>query len=271
MMFNKMCELDDWDDPVLREAIRLLQPQMTRACPDYPQGREHRKAWEYAQLIAGLRVLGALRPEDMLLGVGAGHEWPLYEFTKHVRWVFATDIYGAGDFTGQESDSRMLRDPDHFALDSYNRNRLVVQWMDARDLRFEPDTFDAVFSLSSIEHFGGMEGARTALREMHRVLKPDGVLMLATECIANGQDHLSIAGLELFTPRTLTELLESVPQLTPVEEIRFTVGPRTFEHVVSLEQAVADSHKGHTDYPHILLELSGRIYTSISVFLRKTA
>lgn len=270
MILNKLCELDDWDDPVLRETMRLIHPDMVRAFPDFPKGREHRKAWENAQLMAGLRALDAIQPDGMALSVAGGHEVPIYELTNHMRWVFATDIYGTGGFSENESDSRMLRDPDHFALGPYNRNRLVVQWMDARDLRFEPDTFDVVFSLSSIEHFGGVQGAGAGLREMQRVIKPGGILMLATECIVNGRDHLSISGLELFTPESFTELLASVPQLTPVEEIRFTVSPRTLARVDSLERVIADGKKGRSTYPHILLELSGRVFTSVAVFLRKT-
>jgi len=59
----------------------------------------------------------------------------------------------------------------------------VVQHMNALDLRFEPETFDAVFCLSSIEHFGGEAAARHALAEMHRVAKPGGVVAITTECI----------------------------------------------------------------------------------------
>jgi len=40
--------------------------------------------------------------------------------------------------------------------------------------------------LSSIEHFGGFAGARQAVEEMARVLKPGGVLALATEWQVSG-------------------------------------------------------------------------------------
>jgi ubiquinone/menaquinone biosynthesis C-methylase UbiE len=269
MILNKLCELEDWQNLGLRDAIRVMSPHMVRAFPDYPDLKEHRKAWEYAQLFSGLQTLGALRADAVVLGVAAGHESPLYELTKHVRWVFATDIYGAGVFTGHESDATMLHNPDQFALDSYNRNRLVVQYMDARDLRFEPETFDIVYCLSSIEHFGGEPGARTALLEMQRVMKPGAVLMLTTECIVNGADPLSIENLELFSPEALTALLASVPQLKPIEEISFKISHKTLKHVIPLERAVNDGLAGHTEYPHIVLELSGRQFTSVSVFLRK--
>ena len=72
--------------------------------------------------------------------------------------------------------------------------------MDALDLRFEDRTFDAVYSLSSIEHFGGLAGATRALDEMARVLKPSGIVALTTECVINDESGLSRPGLEVFTP-----------------------------------------------------------------------
>lgn len=271
MTLNKVCDLKDWQDPELRAAMRLLEPYMLAGFPEYPSGREHRKSWEYAQLFVGLRQLGALRPDAIALGVAAGHENPLYELTNHVRWVFATDIYGTGNFTGHESDVQMLRNPDHYASCPYNRNRLVVQYMDARDLRFEADTFDIVFSLGSIEHFGGVEGTKKGLFEMQRVLKPGGLLMLTTECIVNEAEHLSTRDFELFTPRTLSALLASAERLELVEELQFNVGNSTLRTSMPLEKAIHGGLAGHVDYPHIVLEHAGRQFTSVSVFLRRTA
>ena len=61
--------------------------------------------------------------------------------------------------------------------------------MDGRALKFADDTFDVTYSLSSIEHFGGFEGAAQTMREMARVLKPGGVLALATEYVISGPPH----------------------------------------------------------------------------------
>jgi ubiquinone/menaquinone biosynthesis C-methylase UbiE len=47
--------------------------------------------------------------------------------------------------------------------------------MDAQRLRFDDETFDKVFSFHCIEHVPDLE---TALREMDRVLKPGGSLLL---------------------------------------------------------------------------------------------
>jgi ubiquinone/menaquinone biosynthesis C-methylase UbiE len=46
---------------------------------------------------------------------------------------------------------------------------------DETKLEFPSDTFDIVFSFSSIEHFGGRnyEGALKSLKEIERVLKKE--------------------------------------------------------------------------------------------------
>jgi len=74
--------------------------------------------------------------------------------------------------------------------------------MDGRRLAFSPATFDIVYSLSSIEHFGGIEGAVAAVDEMARVLKPGGVLVLATEYCLSGPPHH-----EAFQPAEVARLL----------------------------------------------------------------
>ena len=56
--------------------------------------------------------------------------------------------------------------------------------MDAADLKFEDCAFDAaLFSYNGIELLPGREGKKQVLRELHRVLKPDGVFIFTTHSI----------------------------------------------------------------------------------------
>jgi SAM-dependent methyltransferase len=184
------------------------------------------------------------------------------------RWVFATDIYGdAGTFSnsGRESDAAMLFDPDKFAPGPYNRRRLVVQHMNGADIRHEDASFDAVLSLSSIEHFG--EAKDQALREMARVLKPGGVLILTTECIINGADHVTLSDLELFTPGEVGRLVP--PGCSLVEPIDWTVDEETHATVIHWDDLMRDLREGRYVTPHVVLELCGREFTSIALFIRK--
>ena len=269
MKLNRLCNLEDWQDPVLAAGIRRLLPHFDRAIPGFPHGYEHRKHWEYAHVVLGLEYLGAIHPDSWVLSVAGGHEEPAYELTNHVRWVFLVDIYGVGGFSGAEARDTVLSNPDAFATVPYNRNRLAVQYMNALDLRFEPGTFDAVFCLSSIEHFGGFDGAVAGLREIHRVLKPGGVGAITTECIVNGAPSLELPGLKLFTPDEVERLAHAVPGLVPVEPVDFSVSDASRAVVRPLGEVIEHAKIFHTEYPHIVIELEGRHFDSVALFFRK--
>ncbi|MBC8167740.1 MAG: methyltransferase domain-containing protein [Bryobacteraceae bacterium] len=267
---NKLCELEDFQQPAIIESIRQLEADHVIHIPDYPAGREHRKSWEYAQLMCGAEQLGVLGPDAFVLAVAAGHERPVFALTQKARLVFATDIYGSGDFSSGEAAGNVLINPDKFATIPYNRNRLVVQYMDACDIRHEAGTFDLVFSLSSIEHFGAVTGAYLALCEMARVCKSGGIVMITTECIVNDLRRPEIGGLHLFSEQELVDLVHSIKDLEPVEPVSFELSAATKSHVQNLEQVVADVHlRQHVDYPHIVLEIGNCFFTSVSIFLRK--
>ncbi len=270
MRLNKMCNLEDWDLDTRAATMRHLRPDAVAAFPEFPRGLEHRKHWEYAQILDGLEQLGALTPDGLVLGVAAGHEEVLYELTNRVRWVFATDIYGVGDFVGHEASANMLKDPGAFALGPFNPNRLVAQYMDALDLHYEDETFDVVYSLSSIEHFGAERGAINALNEQRRVVKRGGVVAFSTEVIVNDAPSLDHDDLSLFRPEQMEALCGQIEGLELVEPIDFSVSERTLATVTSLHQAVIDGQAGRATYPHVVLELDGRHFTSVAIFLRRT-
>jgi SAM-dependent methyltransferase len=268
---NRVCNIGDWQDEVIVGTIRRLLPHFVRAFPGFPAGQEHRKHWEYAHVVNGLERLGAVRPESWLLSVAGGHEEPAYDLSNHVRFMFLCDIYGIGGFSGAEAQHTVLTDPDAFATVPHNRNRLVVQYMNALDLRYEPATFDGVFCLSSVEHFGGFDGAVRGLREMYRVLKPGGIAAVTTECIVNGKPALDLPGLMLFTPSLIEKLASSVPGLEAVEPVDFRISEASLATAFPLEKAVEQAKTFYTHYPHVVVELQDRYFTSVALFFRKTA
>ena len=184
--YCKLCELSDFYDPALRPVICEVSGEASEY-PDYPRGREHRKWWEVGMTIRALRDLGALGEDSEILGVGAGREATMYWLTNHARRVFATDLYLADDaWTRTGSDARMIFDPSEGAGIPWNPQRLVVQHMDALELRYEDESFDGIFSSGSIEHFGSFEQIRRGVEEMYRVLKPGGVAGISTEFRVSG-------------------------------------------------------------------------------------
>jgi SAM-dependent methyltransferase len=268
---NKICNLEDWQTDGRAAIMRRILPYFLQQNADYPVQMEHRKHWEFAQIFLGLEHLGVLDRDATLLAVAAGQEGLIFELTNRVRWAFATDIYGTGPFAEVEADMAMLRDPDSVARCPYNRRRLVVQYMDALDLRYEDETFDAVYSLSSIEHFGGLDGVRQALIEQCRVTKVGGTVAFTTEVIVNGAEMFQNEHLLLSTPNQIDSVCSDLPGLSLIEPIDFSVSGLTKKKAIRLSDALADALRGHTEYPHVLMEQDGRLFTSIAVFLRRTA
>ena len=62
LSYCKLCELEDFADPELRELMREMHGHPDPADP-YPEGAEHRKDWEVAMTARALRDLGAIGPE----------------------------------------------------------------------------------------------------------------------------------------------------------------------------------------------------------------
>jgi len=253
---RQLCELANpakWDNAEWLDMLRSLH-----VVASTEKTAMHRKAYEYTQTLFGLRRLGVLRADAAVLGVGAGHEPVLYWLANHVHWVVATDLYGAKwqSSPGGEGDERMLRQPELFAPFAYPRQRLTVLRMDGRYLAFADASFDAVYSLSSIEHFGGWDDAKRAVDEMGRVLKPGGVLALATEWRVSGPPSD-----EVFAPEEVHALVDS-PGLQLVEPIDDRVWDRYHAEPVDIVHAP-------TRTPHMLVRCFDTVFTSVMLFLQK--
>jgi SAM-dependent methyltransferase len=218
----------------------------------------HRKPYEFTQLLYGCRRLEMLHEDASFISVGAGHEQVLYWLANHVQRVVATDLY-EGAWQAQlakEGDPAVLDDPDQYAPFPYRREHLVFMKMDGRHLDFPDGTFDVSYSLSSIEHFGGYQGARQTIREMARVLKPGGVLALATEYVISGPPHE-----ETFQPREVHALLRE-SGLELVEPVDESVYRRYETRPVNIR---LEPHRT----PHMVVEMDGTVFTSVMAFLRK--
>jgi ubiquinone/menaquinone biosynthesis C-methylase UbiE len=74
-----------------------------------------------------------------------------------------------------EEDARLGFSPR--SLELFSRGRHVAVYGRGEALPFEDDTFDAVFMIEVIEH---VDGDAQAIREVRRVLKPGGVLIVTT-------------------------------------------------------------------------------------------
>lgn len=251
----QLCELANpakWDNP---DWIRLLKS--LQVVPHHKLAM-HRKSYEWTQLLFGLKRLGALDDAASVLSVGAGHECVLYWLANHAGRVVATDLYeGRWQSSGAcEGDVSVVDRPEEFAPFPYRKDRLTFRQMDGRTLDFPDAEFDVVYSLSSVEHFGGYDGARASVVEMARVLKPGGLLVLATEYIVAGPDYD-----EAFQPAVFRRLID-VPGLALVEPIDELVHRRYDAPVVSLRTHLHQR-------PHMIVKVDDTVFTSVMVFLRR--
>jgi len=252
----QLCELANpakWDNP---DWVQLL----TSLGEGPDKGSMHRKAYEFTQLLFGLGRLGALGDDVEVLSVGAGHEPVLYWLANHAGRVIATDMYGGvwQSERAMEGDAAVFAHPAQFARFPYRQERLVFLRMDGRHLAFADGTFDVVYSLSSVEHFGGLDGAREAVAGMARVLKPGGVLVLSTEYCLSGPPHH-----EAFQPEQVRALLEH-PRLALVEPVDERVWQR-YDHVP------IDLRVSPYQTPHMVVTDLGSVFTTVMAFLRRQA
>jgi SAM-dependent methyltransferase len=251
---TQLCELANpakWDNP---EWVALLR---SLGLPDDKLSM-HRKAYEFTQLAYGLKTLGLLRDGVRVVSIGAGHEAVLYWLANHVGQVIATDMYEGiwQDVQSREGDAGVLRNPKDYAPFPYREDRLVFLQMDALRLGLAGECADVAYSLSSIEHFGGVAGASRAIDEMARVLRPGGMLALATEYVIGGPPHD-----ETFSPSEFERLIER-PDLVPVAPFDRSVYSR-------YEYSAVDLYANPHQTPHMVVRFDDTVFTTAFVFMRK--
>jgi SAM-dependent methyltransferase len=64
-------------------------------------------------------------------------------------------------------------------LEGKAKGKVMFSLADARSLEFGDAEFDVVYSMSVVEHIEGAEGDSRAIRELLRVLKPGGLMVLS--------------------------------------------------------------------------------------------
>jgi len=284
--YCKLCDRRDFDDERVLAMLRdIAGPGLDR------ETEMHRKLWEFAMLGIYLEDAGALRADAEALAIAAGSEAPLYWLANRIRRVVATDIYGEGSFAYREAAVTMLSDPTAFAPYPYREDHLEVRAMNALALGFPDESFDIVYSISSIEHFGGPTEIARSAREMARVLRPGGHAVIVTECLL-GRHPLDVPlvnyairvvsrgrrcanatprrrAVDAFTPRELQRDIIGPSGLRLVQPLSLEQSPESLHNVIrwgtdgELDPAIAASR------PHIVLRGFGAPWTSVFLALRK--
>lgn len=226
-------------------------------------GAVHRKGWEWTHCLYGLRQLGMLKPEHRAVGIGAGREPVIYYLADHIAHVTATDLYGEAAWSsggGKESDLALIEESKKFCPSSVDFSKITFENQDGTNLLFADNSFDFAWSLSSIEHFGGHGAARQAIQEMGRVVRPGGIVAVATEMLML-EEH---SHPDYFTRSEIaTELVKPCTKLELAGDINFDT--LTFEYLVdSICMPYLDRERRH-----VVLNDGNVQWTSILLFFRK--
>jgi len=265
---------------------------MLEIAPEADPTRPHRKYWEFATAALFLRDTGHLAEDAEILDVGAGTDPMLYWLAARARRVVAIDIYGRGDFSYREAAGSMLADPAAFAPYAYPQERLEALNMDARDLEFPDESFDAVVSFSSIEHFGSREDIARAAAEIGRVLRPGGHAFIVTEVLVRhapvdrapvlaairaltlgrrcSQATLRTRGIgEVFTAHELRSRIMRPSGLDLMQPLRLDQSPGSQENPFSLRPDGSATSSSGRPYPHLVVRANRSLFTSVAMPLVK--
>jgi SAM-dependent methyltransferase len=218
----------------------------------------------------------------------------LFWLANRVGRVVATDIYGQGEFAAREASASMLEDPSAFAPFPYRQDRLEVRFADARRLDFPDASFDAVYTLSSIEHFGSPAEIKRSARELGRVLRPGGYAFVVTELLVRlhpldtapadfarrlltlGRRHRRATLVrrshldDAFNQRELRRRIVQASGLELLQPLDLSLSPESWHNLARYAQGTSEvvTPTG-SFYPHILLRVSRSVFTSVALALRK--
>ncbi|MDQ3883823.1 MAG: class I SAM-dependent methyltransferase [Thermoproteota archaeon] len=277
---NKICCIEDWENHEVKEIILNLQDityyNKCQGILARKPGQIHRKDWEWALGIIAMKRFGKLNNKNTALGIGAGRELILFYLTNYLDHLYATDLYSRKEWENF-APVDFLDNPSKYAPFPYDQSALTVLRMDGTKLEFPSDSFDIVFSFSSIEHFGGANhsGALKSLKEMERVLKPGGIAIVATEYIINNKDPPDLTN-QFYNERTIySHLIDRLDIMKPVEPVDLTISPKTLDRGVidSFDAVDWDTSRVDDDFkqvnPYVVIKLGNMLVTSIMLVFQK--
>jgi SAM-dependent methyltransferase len=120
---------------------------------------------------------------------------------------------------------------------------------DARQLPFASGTFDAIISNSTLDHFATIEELVVALRELARITRPGGTLVLTLDNLAN-----PVVALRSVLPQTPLRRLKLVPYY-----VGATCGPQRMCTLVREAGFEVDQVESLMHCPRVLAVAAARL------------
>ena len=175
---QKLADVTDVADPAFEFVARNILGIRPATNP---------RVWEYVMAYRALECADMLRVDRRGIAFGAGREPLTYAVPMRAGFLSVTDLY-----TGTtEWETARTHDPREFVLAGapagFDQSRIEVRSMDMRQIEYADHSLDFAYSISSLEHIGFDDDFIRHLREVRRVLKPDGVYVLTTEMRIRGE------------------------------------------------------------------------------------
>jgi len=244
MNLNKVFDYDDFSSPEFNE-VREFATFGVR-----------RKSWENFILSYGFKRLRCFGNEKIALGLGCLREPLIFLLANYFGHVYATDIaYYPSKFWGKHNytPEQIYR----FNKIPYDRARLTVMPMDMKHIEFEDNTFDVIWSSSSVEHIGELPDILQCFKEIKRTLKVGGVCGMTTEWNLEPTNEIIKFGNILYFDNNVLEIIEKEVGLLVVEPVNTyqSSNPKNLE---------PEYLRGRTHFPSRPVN-----FTSASLFWRK--
>jgi len=181
-------------------------------------------------LAAHLVSLAEIKPSNSVLDVGTG--------TGVVALLAAKKTAEDGKVHGIDLSEGMLATARAKAEKLGLEEKVKFSQMDAENLEFEPETFDAVVSLFALLHFPNQ---LTALKEIYRVMRPGGRFVVAVGSRP-----------PLFSASGLIHLVKIFPDLVRRKKGRQLVAPGFLDSLVEqyLPKAVEQEESDLASHSH---------------------
>ncbi len=154
----------------------------------------------------------------------------IFYLADRIAHVTATDLYGDRKWSarhGREAAPEVPENAQAFCKRPIAADRLAFETADGTDLPYGSESFNLLWGLSWIEHFGGHDRAAQAMREMARVAAPGAVVAVATEFLM-GEEY---SHPEFFTRAEIDRAIMAPARaagLEPVDEPDFDAVPTRY-------------------------------------------
>lgn len=229
---------------------------------------QHRKAWEFAFILAALDSKGVLTPGKRGLGFGTGREMLPSVFASAGCSVVATDAPADLDFSAAWAQGAQwaeglndLWQPGLVDRETF-LERVAFRPADMNNIPLELQDFDFCWSACALEHLGSIRMGLDYLHNSLKPLKPGGISVQTTEFNLSSNDKtLDQPGLCLFRKQDIEIVIEELTNAGhTVEPLNLWPGATPLDEHIDLPPY---------SFPHLKIELAGYLTTSFGLIITK--